>query len=64
MMLHLIHALGWQIGKVFRFVDSAAMGLNQDRRLRAIAARRTGFWDQIWRKGPRVLRGELYAGLT
>ena len=36
MTLRLIHTSDWQIGKVFRFVDNAAMGLLQEARLRAI----------------------------
>ncbi|MEQ8694855.1 MAG: metallophosphoesterase [Gammaproteobacteria bacterium] len=36
MTLRLIHTSDWQIGKVFRFVDHATMGLLQDARLRAI----------------------------
>ncbi|WP_436643974.1 metallophosphoesterase family protein [Microbaculum sp. FT89] len=37
MSIKLIHTSDWQIGKVFRFVDNAIMGLLQDARLRAIA---------------------------
>lgn len=37
MTLRLIHTSDWQIGKVFRFVDSSTMGLLQDSRVRAIA---------------------------
>ena len=36
-MIRLIHTSDWQIGKVFRFVDDATMGLLQDARLRVIA---------------------------
>jgi DNA repair exonuclease SbcCD nuclease subunit len=36
MTIKLIHTSDWQIGKVFRFVDSATMGLLQEARLRAI----------------------------
>jgi DNA repair exonuclease SbcCD nuclease subunit len=36
MTTKLIHTSDWQIGKVFRFVDSATMGLLQEARLRAI----------------------------
>jgi len=36
MTVKLIHTSDWQIGKVFRFLDSAAMGLLQEARLRAI----------------------------
>jgi DNA repair exonuclease SbcCD nuclease subunit len=32
----LIHTSDWQIGKVFRFVDNATMGLLQEARLRAV----------------------------
>lgn len=37
MSIKLIHTSDWQIGKVFRFVDQATMGLLQEARLRAIA---------------------------
>ena len=36
MTLRLIHTSDWQIGKVFRFVDNATMGLLQEARLRVI----------------------------
>ena len=36
MTLRLIHTSDWQIGKVFRFVDNATMGLLQEARLWAI----------------------------
>jgi DNA repair exonuclease SbcCD nuclease subunit len=36
MMPRFIHTSDWQIGKVFRFLDSAQMGLLQEARLRAI----------------------------
>ena len=36
MKARIIHTSDWQIGKVFRFVDSATMGLLQEERLRAI----------------------------
>ena len=36
MTLRLIHTSDWQIGKVFRFVDNATMGLLQEARLQAI----------------------------
>jgi hypothetical protein len=36
MTIKLIHTSDWQIGKVFRFVDNATMGLLQDARLGAI----------------------------
>ena len=36
MTIKLIHTSDWQIGKVFRFVDSATMGLLQEARLQAI----------------------------
>lgn len=35
--MKLIHSSDWQIGKVFRFVDNATMGLLQEARLAAIA---------------------------
>jgi len=37
MRIKLIHTSDWQIGKVFRFVDNATMGLLQEARLRAIS---------------------------
>ena len=36
MTIKVIHTSDWQIGKVFRFLDSATMGLLQEARLRAI----------------------------
>ena len=36
MTLRLIHTSDWQIGKVFRFVDNATIGLLQEARLWAI----------------------------
>ncbi|MDZ7841700.1 MAG: metallophosphoesterase [Gammaproteobacteria bacterium] len=36
MSIRLIHTSDWQIGKVFRFVDNATMGLLQEARLRAV----------------------------
>jgi DNA repair exonuclease SbcCD nuclease subunit len=36
MSIKLIHTSDWQIGKVFRFVDNATMGLLQEARLRAV----------------------------
>ena len=36
MKVRIIHTSDWQIGKVFRFVDDATMGLLQDARLKAI----------------------------
>lgn len=36
MTIKLIHTSDWQIGKVFRFLDGATMGLLQEARLRAI----------------------------
>jgi len=36
MGIKLIHSSDWQIGKVFRFVDNATMGLLQEARLRAV----------------------------
>jgi DNA repair exonuclease SbcCD nuclease subunit len=37
MTVRLIHTGDWQIGKVFRFVDNATMGVLQEARLRAVA---------------------------
>lgn len=36
MSIKLIHTSDWQIGKVFRFLDNATMGLLQEARLRAV----------------------------
>lgn len=36
MNFRFVHSADWQIGKVFRFVDNATMGLLQEMRLRAI----------------------------
>ena len=36
--MRLIHTADWQIGKVFRFVDQATMGVLQEARLEAISA--------------------------
>lgn len=36
MVVRLLHTSDWQIGKVFRFVDNATMGLLQEARLRTI----------------------------
>jgi len=36
MSIKLIHTSDWQVGKVFRFVDNATMGLLQEARLRAV----------------------------
>ena len=36
MAIRFLHSSDWQIGKVFRFVDNATMGLLQEARLRAI----------------------------
>lgn len=36
MGLRIIHTSDWQIGKVFRFVDNATMGLLQEARLKAV----------------------------
>ena len=36
MTVRFIHTSDWQVGKVFRFVDNATMGVLQDARLRAI----------------------------
>ena len=37
MTIRFIHTSDWQIGKVFRFLDNATMGLLQEARLRAIS---------------------------
>ena len=37
MTVKLIHTSDWQIGKVFRFLDTATIGLVQEARLRTIS---------------------------
>ena len=37
MTVKFIHTSDWQIGKVFRFVDNATMGILQEARLRSIS---------------------------
>ncbi len=55
MTVRFIHSADWQIGKVFRFVDNATMGLLQEARLRAIT--RLGEFA-----GEREVRHILVAG--
>jgi len=58
MTLRLIHTSDWQIGKVFRFVDSATMGLLQDARLRAV----TNLGELALKHGARhvLVAGDVY----
>ena len=58
MTLRLIHTSDWQIGKVFRFVDNATMGLLQEARLRAI----TCLGELAGEKGARhiLVAGDVY----
>ena len=58
MTLRLIHTSDWQIGKVFRFVDNATMGLLQEARLRAI----TRLGELAGEKGARhiLVAGDVY----
>lgn len=58
MTLRLIHTSDWQIGKVFRFVDNATMGLLQEARLRSI----TRLGELAGEKGARhiLVAGDVY----
>ena len=58
MTLRLIHTSDWQIGKVFRFVDNATMGLLQEARLRAI----TRLGELAGEKGAQhiLVAGDVY----
>jgi len=58
MALRLIHTSDWQIGKVFRFVDNATMGLLQEARLRAIT--RLGELAGKHGTGHILIAGDVY----
>ena len=62
MTLRLIHTSDWQIGKVFRFVDNATMGLLQEARLRAI----TRLGELAGEKGAQhiLVAGDVYDDQT
>ena len=57
-MLRIIHTSDWQIGKVFRFVDDATMGLLQEARLTAIT--RLGELAVEHNAGHVVVAGDVY----
>lgn len=58
MTTKLIHTSDWQIGKVFRFVDNATMGLLQEARLRAVT--RIGEFAREHSAGHVLVAGDVY----
>lgn len=58
MTTRLIHTSDWQIGKVFRFVDNATMGLLQEARLRAVT--RIGELAREHGAGHVLVAGDVY----
>ena len=58
MAFRFIHTADWQIGKVFRFVDDAKMGVLQDARLEAIS--RIGKLAKEHRVGHVLVAGDIY----
>ena len=58
MAIRLIHTSDWQIGKVFRFVDNATVGLLQEARLRAIT--RIGEFAREHDAGHVLVAGDVY----
>ena len=58
MATKLIHTSDWQIGKVFRFVDNATMGLLQEARLRAVT--RLGELAREHGAGHVLVAGDVY----
>ena len=58
MVVKFIHTSDWQIGKVFRFLDNATMGLLQDARLRAIT--RLGELAGAHGAGDVLVAGDVY----
>lgn len=58
MVFKFIHTSDWQIGKVFRFLDNATMGLLQDARLRAIT--RLGEFAGVHGAGHVLVAGDVY----
>ena len=58
MTTRLIHTSDWQIGKVFRFVDNATMGLLQEARLRAVT--RLGELAREHGAGHVLVAGDVY----
>ena len=58
MPIRLIHTSDWQIGKVFRFVDNATMGLLQEARLRAVT--RLGELAREHNAGHVLVAGDVY----
>ena len=58
MTVKLIHTSDWQIGKVFRFLDSATMGLLQEARLRTIT--RLGELASVHGAAHVLVAGDVY----
>ena len=58
MSIKVIHTSDWQIGKVFRFLDNATMGLLQEARLRAIT--RLGEVAETRRAAHVLVAGDVY----
>ena len=58
MTVKFIHTSDWQIGKVFRFVDNATMGLLQEARLRAIS--RLGELASVHGTAHVLVAGDVY----
>ena len=58
MNVKIIHTSDWQIGKVFRYVDDATMGLLQDARLKAIT--RLGELAEEHDAGHILVAGDVY----
>lgn len=58
MGIRLIHTSDWQIGKVFRFLDGATMGVLQEARLAAIT--RIGAHAQAFGAGHVLVAGDVY----
>jgi DNA repair exonuclease SbcCD nuclease subunit len=58
MTVKLTHTSDWQIGKVFHCLDSAAMGLLQEARLRAIT--RIGELARTHGAGRVLVAGDVY----
>ena len=58
MSIKVIHTSDWQIGKVFRYVDDATMGLLQDARLKAVT--RLGELAEEHDVGHILVAGDVY----
>lgn len=62
MTIRFIHTSDWQIGKVFRFVDNATMGLLQEARLAAIT--RLGELARAHQAARVLVAGDVYDGIA